>query len=270
VKRNVELVAALVFILLLTAAYLAVAGAGPPGPGTLFGHGIGIVGFVLMLMTETLYSLRKQSRRVRWGQMQTWLSFHVFTGIVGPYMVFLHTGFQFAGLAGLAMLVTAVVVVSGFVGRYIYTSIPRTSAGAEIEAPQLEAAIRQVQAQLEAWLDAHPAQLRAVASQMGELPVVSGRGVVAMISHPGVERRYRRRWQRAVEGLDVSLRAQTDELDTLLRRRRTLRRQIETLATARQMMATWHMMHVPLGLALFTIAFLHVAAALYYARGPTK
>jgi hypothetical protein len=219
-------------------------------------------------MTESLYSLRKQSRHIRWGRMQTWLSAHIFTGIVGPYMVFLHTGFRFAGVAGLAMWGTVVVVASGFVGRYVYTTLPRTSAGAEMGASQLEVALGQAQARLGAWLDAHPAQWRALAAQMEELPVVRGTGLGAMLRQPGVERRYRQRWRAAVGGLNATLRAQAAELGMLLEQQRTLRRQIETLATARRVMAIWHTMHVPLGLALFTLALAHVIAALYYHRGP--
>ena len=267
-KRNVELVAAFVFIVLLTALYLAVARAGPLGPSTLLGHGIGIVGFMLMLMTESLYSLRKQSRGIRWGRMQHWLSFHIFTGIVGPYMVFLHTGFQFAGLAGLAMWVTVVLVASGFVGRYVYTSIPRTSAGAEIGVSQLEAARHEAEARLDAWLAAHT-KWRGLVEHMDELPVSHGTGIAAVIRQPGVNRRYRQRWRRAVARLDASLRVSAAELDGLLRQRRTLERQIEMQATSRQMLAIWHLLHVPLGLALFTLALLHVVAALYYARGLT-
>lgn len=265
-RQNVELGAALVVIVLLTAVYVAVSGSGSPGPGTLLGHWIGIVGFLLMLMTESLYSLRKQSRHIRWGRMQTWLSAHIFTGIVGPYMVFLHTGFQFAGVAGLAMWGTAVVVASGFVGRYVYTTLPRTPAGAEMGASQLEDALHQVEARLDAWLDAHPAQWRALASQMEELPVVSGAGLGAILRQPGVERRYRRQWRKAVRELGPSLRAQATELGGLLGRRRTLQRQVATLDTARRMMAIWHTLHVPLGLVLFALALVHVVAALYYTR----
>jgi hypothetical protein len=267
-KQNVELVAALVFIVLLTALYLVVARAGPPGPGTILGHGIGIVGFVLMLMTETLYSLRKQSRGIRWGRMQTWLSFHIFTGIVGPYMVFLHTGFKFAGLAGLAMWVTVVVVASGFVGRYVYTAIPRTSAGVEIGAQELEATLHQAQERLDAWLGTRP-RWRAIVKHLDELPVTQGAGLVAAIRQPGVDRRYRQRWRQAVARLDASLYPQASELDGLLRQRRTLQRQIEMQATTRRMLAIWHTLHVPLGLVLFALAFVHVVAAVYYARGLT-
>ena len=55
------------------------------------------------------------------------------------------------------------------------------------------------------------------------------------------------------------------QLERMLDRRETLKRQEVTLARARRAMAVWHAVHIPLGLALFTAAFVHAAAALYYA-----
>ena len=106
-----------------------------PVSSGLFGHLIGIIGFVLMLMTEILYSLRKRSRLARWGSMANWLQFHIFTGLVGSFMVLLHSSWKFNGLAGLISLLTIVIVLSGFIGRYIYTRIPRTLEGVELESP---------------------------------------------------------------------------------------------------------------------------------------
>jgi hypothetical protein len=106
-----------------------------PNAAGLFGHLLGIVGFLMMLMTEILYSLRKRSRLARWGRMSDWLQFHIFTGLVGPFMVLLHTSWKFNGLAGIVTLGTIFIVVSGFVGRYIYTRIPRTVEGTELESP---------------------------------------------------------------------------------------------------------------------------------------
>lgn len=150
-----------------------------PAAGELFGHTLGILGFVLMILTETLYSLRKRSRSVRWGKMSEWLQFHIFTGLVGPFMVFLHTSWKFNGLAGVVTLLTLVVVLSGFIGRYIYTRIPRTADGLEMDTP------------------------------MGSA-------------------------------------------------------QASAIANARRFMALWHTVHIPIGMALFTAALVHIGAALYY------
>jgi hypothetical protein len=148
-----------------------------PAASELFGHAIGIFGFILMLMTEVLYSLRKRTRSASWGKMASWLQFHIFTGLVGPYMVLLHTSWKFNGLAGVTTLFTLIIVVSGFIGRYIYTRIPRTLDGLEIEGTLSESALRQ----------------------------------------------------------------------------------------ARQLMALWHTIHIPIGMALFVSAFVHIGGALYYA-----
>ena len=126
-----------------------------PPASELFGHGLGIVGFTFMLMTETLYSLRKRSRSVRWGKMSAWLQFHIFTGLVGPFMVLLHTSWKFNGIAGVTTLFTVIIVISGFIGRYIFTRIPRTLDGLEIEGTLSQEALKQARRLLALWHTIH-------------------------------------------------------------------------------------------------------------------
>jgi len=126
-----------------------------PAAGELFGHLLGIFGFLLMLMTETLYSLRKRTRSARWGRMSSWLQFHIFTGLVGPYMVLLHTSWKFNGIAGVTTLFTVIIVASGFIGRYIFTRIPRTLDGLEIEGTLSESALRQARQLMSLWHAVH-------------------------------------------------------------------------------------------------------------------
>jgi hypothetical protein len=156
-RGNRELWLALLFMVMITGVYLLVVifTKEIPPASELFGHSIGIVGFILMLMTETLYSLRKRSRSVRWGRMSTWLQFHIFTGLVGPYMVLLHTSWKFNGLAGVTTLLTVIIVVSGFIGRYIFTMIPRTLDGLEIEGTLSQGALKQARRLLALWHTIH-------------------------------------------------------------------------------------------------------------------
>jgi hypothetical protein len=135
-RRHLEFAYSAVAIAAVTALYVvAVRREGRfPVPSSLVGHGIGIVGFTLMLMTATLYTIRKRQTVGAWGGMESWLRFHMVTGLVGPYMVLLHTSFRFLGLAGVATLLTTVVVISGLVGRYIYTLIPRVARDDEPDA----------------------------------------------------------------------------------------------------------------------------------------
>jgi hypothetical protein len=181
-RKGREIWLSLLAIILITAIYATVVllTKSIPAASGLFGHLLGVLGFVLMLLTEILYSLRKRSRRAIWGSMFEWLQFHIFTGLIGPFMVLLHTSWKFNGLAGITTLLTIIIVASGFVGRYIYTMIPRTVDGAELETAggQIQGAV---------------------------------------------------------------------------------------LARARRMMAIWHAVHIPIGMALFTAAFIHIGGALYYA-----
>lgn len=137
-------------IVLLTGLYAGVTSlSGVPAASGLLGHSLGVIGFLLMLATETLYSLRKRAIRRPWGRMRDWLRFHIFTGIVGPYLVLLHSAWEFRGLAGVVTLLTVLIVLSGFTGRYIYTAVPRTADGIVVEAEALRAEIAALTAELE-------------------------------------------------------------------------------------------------------------------------
>jgi hypothetical protein len=156
-RGNRELWFALLFMVLITGLYLLVVvfTREIPPASEFFGHSIGIVGFILMLMTETLYSLRKRSRSVRWGRMSRWLQLHIFTGLVGPYMVLLHTSWKFNGLAGVTTLFTVVIVISGFIGRYIFTLIPRSLDGLEIEGTLSQEALKHARRLMSLWHAIH-------------------------------------------------------------------------------------------------------------------
>lgn len=145
-----ELWLAALAIALITGLYAgATALTGIPAASGLLGHSLGVLGFLLMLATETLYSLRKRAIRRPWGRMRDWLRFHIFTGIVGPYLVLLHSAWEFRGLAGVVTLLTVLIVLSGFTGRYIYTAVPRTADGIVLEAEALRAEIAGINAELE-------------------------------------------------------------------------------------------------------------------------
>jgi hypothetical protein len=109
-------------IAVATGLYLLVARNGLPAASGLVGHGIGILGFLLMLVAEIAYTWRKHPERAGPWPLRRWMQAHVFAGIVGPYLVLLHTAFEFRGLAGVLTLAMLVVVVSGVLGRYVYTA----------------------------------------------------------------------------------------------------------------------------------------------------
>jgi hypothetical protein len=124
-RRPVELWLALGAMALASAVYLPLAADGPPPARGLVGHVLGISGFLLMIVAETAYTWRKKVTREGYGPLRYWMQAHVFAGLVGPYLVLLHTSFQFRGLAGVLALMVLAVVASGVAGRFVYTAVPK-------------------------------------------------------------------------------------------------------------------------------------------------
>jgi hypothetical protein len=266
-RSNRELWLAFIAILGITALYLImmVMLNGLPEASGFFGHMIGVLGFILMLCTETLYSLRKRSRSARWGRMSEWLNFHIFTGIVGPYMVLLHTSWKFNGLAGITLLLTIIVVASGFFGRYIYTAIPRTADGVEVEAAMIEGLIRDVEFEMQGWLRQRPELARSLGSRLATAPQLPRSSLALIVERSLSDWQQRLEWWWVKQHLDADLRSQVDQMEKLVRKRNLLRRQHASLAMARRLLALWHAVHIPIGMTLFAAAFIHIGAAIYYA-----
>jgi hypothetical protein len=258
-RRNRELVLAAVAILAITSLYIAVVNRlDIPESKGFFGHSIGILGSILMIMTETLYSLRKRVIHRPWGRMNEWLRFHIFTGIVGPFLLLLHTAWNFHGLAGVLMLMTIVVVLSGFFGRYIYTAVPRTVDGMEIELEDLDARLSRARRELtEAIGEQADTLLSEDVDLKPSVAFILGRGLKSW-------RRRSKRWMTYRE-LQPEAREQAKRVDLLVDRIMELQSQRASLAIVRSMMASWYTLHVPLGMALFMAALFHIGAALYYA-----
>ena len=261
---NRELRLAFLFMLMVTALYLSVvlAWRSVPAAKEFFGHTLGILGFVLMIMTETLYSLRKRTRAARWGRMAAWLEFHIFTGLVGPFLVLLHSSWKFNGLAGVVTLLMIIVVASGFFGRYIYTAVPRTADGAEVAASALAQEINRTQVQMDAWLAEQPSEVQNLAAGSTTIDL-AGRKFVFGRALQDLADRWQ--WAQRARHIDPALRQQAKRLQHLLAERRLLRSQLASLAMARRMLGIWHAVHIPIGMALFTVACVHIVGAIYYA-----
>lgn len=261
-----ELWLAFLAILAVSAVYLfvSISLGGIPAASELFGHSIGIAGFLLMLMTETLYTLRKRSRSARWGRVSLWLQFHIFTGLVGPYMVLLHSSWKFHGLAGMVMLFTIMVVISGFIGRYIYTAIPRTVDGVEMKVGEIQRQLSQLEAEIKSWLEGQPAIGLGLVQEVFASSAGSG-GALMSLWVPLIGWPNRLRFWLLTRRMEPEMRRQAARMVGLLRRRGAIYRQHARLAQMRRLLALWHALHVPLGLVLFAAAFIHIGAAIYYA-----
>lgn len=264
--HNRELIFSFVAIFLVTGLYtFVVVWLGSiPRASDFFGHSLGVVGFTMMIMTETLYTFRKRSRNARWGRMSIWLQFHIFTGIVGPYLVLLHTSWKFNGLAGVLMLLTAITVLSGFIGRYIYTALPRNSGASSlslqdsnISTAELELQIEQILSQRWQSYPLPPGSRRRKTPSSSPALMIFGRSIEDLV--------FRIQWTQYRSKLPPEAQVIASRLQSLVIQQREMHREQVTAAMARKLMALWHTIHIPIGMALFALAAVHIVAAIYYA-----
>lgn len=113
---------------------------------------LGIAGMAMMTIPVAYVVRKRWIRSPLAGSMRAWLNVHIFSGIVGPVLITFHTAFKFNGIIAVAYWSMVAVVLSGFVGRYLYVRIPRTIRGAELTHDAIEARVADLK---EALLEMH-------------------------------------------------------------------------------------------------------------------
>jgi len=102
-------------------------------PSGLLGHGLGIIGTLLILIGVFSYMARKRIKIFsRNGVLKYWLEFHIFLCALGPVFILYHTSFKFGGIVAVSFWSLVAVVASGIIGRFIYLQIPHTIDGREL------------------------------------------------------------------------------------------------------------------------------------------
>ena len=86
---------------------------------TGYGHGVGWAGLVITLLVF-VYPIRKRiSLSHRWPR--GWFRVHMVAGVLGPLLIFIHSGAHYHAVVPiLAMSSMVVVVVSGIVGQLVH------------------------------------------------------------------------------------------------------------------------------------------------------
>jgi len=233
----------------------------PSGPG---GNMLGIVGTLFMFMT-LLYVARKKIKRFsKVGSMKGWLEFHIFCGVFGPILITFHTSFKFNGIISVAYWSMVLVVLSGFIGRYLFVRIPKTIRGQELTRAEIEERAKDLKAQLaESTL---PAKLllrieeveREVLAHDGE-----HRTFTELVRDEIAARRSMAALRREIRHAGLNRKLLHEALDVVHERAILLRR-IAHLKRTRQLFQIWHVFHQPLVWVMFTIFFLHLGVAIYF------
>ena len=239
----------------------------------IFALELGIIGTLLVFFTEVGYTYRKTGL-VKMGSVRTWLRTHIFMGIAGPLIVLWHADLSFYGFAGWLTWLTAIVVASGFVGRYVYRLVPRSIKGQELSLKELDAQAGALAAKLDELLAGSPAAAELIQSinrQFGAAGAAGGpasgtSGLWQLIKSSVSWEINRLKLRRAFAGRHDFERGLLEGIKELELAQLTLQRRIGLLDASKAALSKWTMFHKPLTLILFVGILLHVINVFYYGK----
>jgi len=145
----------------------------PRFAGSFWGGVFGVTGALLMLV-PLLYLIVKRIKRLKkkvsqWVSMKTLLAWHIYAGVLGPILVVIHSGHKFESTLGIVLTaMTLLVVVSGFVGRYLMSQFSQEIREKKTILASLEASYQQAAARL-ATTPEHAQVLKPFSGLVGRL-----------------------------------------------------------------------------------------------------
>ncbi len=233
----------------------------PSGRAGLTFGAFGTALFVLNLG----YLVRKRLINVGWlGSLRTWMSFHVVTGIIGGALIPLHSALAPSSALGvLALVALAITVVSGILGRYLYSKVPRSLEGRELEIEQVRERLQAERDQLEA-IGVSAAWLHPQTPPEGiERPRTMPARFMAVLRGDRQSRREYRRLRRAILAsaeLRVSARHILPLARAFCRHQHWLARYHEL----RNLLASWRFFHRWLAIVMLAVVAFHIGVALRF------
>jgi hypothetical protein len=222
------------------------------------GHLFAIIGTFFMVLL-LLYSVRKRCRFAsRWGNLNVWLSAHIFLGTAGPVLVLFHSVFKFSGIVAIAFWSMVLVVASGVVGKYIFTLIPRSLSGLELNRIELEAEEIGLTFEMRKLLPAsHPFWQRLEAME-NESERKTRLEHLHLFFEPVMLRRQLKRLLGGSPGLD---RRQKDTIIKLVIKRHMIHHKAKLMQETLRILHYWHLVHQPFVIIMFLVLLVHIGIA---------
>ena len=239
-----------------------------PHGGSPMGLIYGVIGSIIIVLLM-YFGVRKRSYKSSLGTLEGWLHAHIYLGILVFFIILFHSGFRFHDrVATAALILLALVFVSGIVGVLLYTYIPPVLIDVEskLTAEQISSQINQL-AQVIRRLaaDKSPAfQDYCVNLIRTEQPKpLAGWRIMA----PGVNPRARTIATPLASDLELIPPAERAEFIQLLAVANQMKDLRETLINKQRyinIMAAWLYVHVPLSFAMLVAVFAHIRAFFFY------
>jgi len=225
---------------------------------------------LLLFLFMWAYPFRKKARWLAWtGPVGRWLDVHIVMGLSLPAIAAVHAGWHFEGLIGLGMYAMVIVCLSGVVGRYLYSHIPRNRAGLELSLEEAGAERRALLTDLAVATGHSPQDLQR---SLGLDPrPYAGLGILRTFARLVSDdvarwrtlRRLRQEWARGDAGRAPLDSAALARALRLARREMALAHQVRLLDATRRVFGWWHVAHRPFALTALLAVIVHVVVAVW-------
>jgi hypothetical protein len=225
----------------------------------LVGHGLGIVGSLLILFGVFSYMLRKRLRFFsRIGILKHWLEFHIFLCTLGPFLILFHTTFKFGGIVAVSFWSMVAVFLSGIIGRYIYLQIPRSIEGQEFTLLELEDEKNEMNRQLRQSVTLD----ESIYELIGNFPDKAKRQS-SFFGGSKEERVALKKLRGELKSQRIPVK-RAKEIVQLFKSQLGLKKRIERLVTMQKLFAYWHVAHLPFALIMLVVMIIHVVVAVTF------
>lgn len=234
-------------------------------PSGAIGHGLGIIGTLLILIGVFSYMARKRWRSLsRIGLLKHWLEFHIFLCILGPIMILFHTAFKFGGIVSISFWSMVAVVASGVIGRYIYIQIPRTIHGKELSLQEIR---EQEKLEREKWAkksDRIAGDYRELIQQLeNESEANHAAGFMPFFNLYFQDRNTIKKAKDLLKSYDSSATERKTMLQ-MIRHQLSTNRKIQRLTQMQNLFKYWHIAHLPFAIIMLIIMLVHVGITLAF------
>jgi len=234
-------------------------------PSGIWGHGMGIIGSLFMILGVLLYMLRKRYRIFsRIGILKHWLEFHIFLCTLGPILVLFHTSFKFGGIVAISFWSMVAVFLSGIIGRFIYIQIPRTIEGRELSLNEVREMAGDISNTLSSTTGLDEESLLIIANAAKPKAQLQNGNFVTRYFNKKAENRKTLSTVKAVMQRNNLQKAQQKQVISLVKNEWSLNSRIERLVLMQNLFKYWHVAHLPFALVMLVIMIIHVAVTIVF------
>ena len=225
-------------------------------PSGMFGHGIGILGSLMLILGVAVYMIRKRARRFqRVGILKHWLEFHIFLCTLGPIFVLYHTTFKFGGIVAVSFWSMVAVVLSGVVGRFIHIQIPHSLSGQELSLNDLNTLSLELDNKLkiETSFDAGVFnEIEKAVDRRNYLNISILSGIINMVDIHLKMRSILKKLKSGMQDAGFD-KAHINETLQTAKTKIVISRKIGLLKTMQNLFRYWHIFHLPFAIVMFVI-----------------